>query len=107
MKKTFAQLKDHYYWEAMLVDAYKTIDCFKECQEAKPFKAATFYRLAKPQFSWHTVSIDLVGPLLPSCANKKYIIVAVDHLTKWVKAKVIRDLGALTTTKFIFEHIIQ
>lgn len=59
------------------------------------------------RFAWNTVSIDVVGPLPTSNTQLKYIIVAIYCLTKWVKARPIRDLSVLTTAKFILEQTIH
>ena len=71
------------------------------------FKPSTTYKLVKPKFAWHTVSMDLIGPLPPSTTGVKYIIVAIDHLTKWVEARAVKDLGARTVAKFVQEQIIH
>ena len=105
-RKTLEQLKQNFYWESMPFDVQETILCCKECQSEKPFKKATTFHLTRPNFAWHTVSIDVVGPLPLSNLRSKYIIVAIDHLTKWVEARAIRDVSALTTAKFILESII-
>ena len=62
--------------------------------------------MMEPQFAWHTISIDIVGPL-PICPGQfKYLIVAIKELTKWIKVKPICDLGAIMTAKFIMNQII-
>ena len=50
---------------------------------------------------------DFVGPIkLPArYTHAKYIIVAIDYLTKWVEAKAIVKNDARTTTKFLYENI--
>ena len=64
------------------------------------------HKLIKPNFAWHTVIIDCIGLLLQSNRGHKYIIVAIDHLTKWVKASSICNVSANTTAKFIIKQII-
>ena len=49
----------------------------------------------------------LVGPLPPSTIGVKYIIVAIDYLTKWVEARSVKDLGARTVARFVQEQIIH
>ena len=51
--------------------------------------------------------MDLIGLLPPSTTGVKYIIVAIDHLTKWVEARAVKDLGARTVAKFVQEQIIH
>ena len=63
------------------------------------------YKFKKPFFAWHTVSVDVVGPFRTSSSRNKYIIVAIDHLTKWMECRAIKDLTAGTTAKFLFEQL--
>ena len=63
--------------------------------------------LVKPNFAWHTVLIDLIGPLPKSNHQHLYIIVAIDHLTKWVESRSVSNLGAITVAVFIIETIIH
>ena len=51
-------------------------------KKTKLFNASTNFNLIKPNFAFHTVSMDLIGPLPMGIAGTKYIIVVIDHLTK-------------------------
>ena len=50
--------------------------------------------MVKPKFAFHTVSINVVGPLATCTSGFKYLIVAIDDLTKWVEVKPINNLIA-------------
>ena len=52
------------------------------------------------------MSVDVVGPFDLSSLRNKYLIVAINHLTKWVGIRAIKDSMAATTAKFIFEQVI-
>jgi Integrase core domain len=56
---------------------------------------------------FHRIGIDYVRPLpMTECGNK-YIIVAMDYLTKWPEAKPVKEATAETTVDFIYEDIIS
>jgi len=50
--------------------------------------------------------MDFVGPLPETARGNKYIIVAMDYLTKWPEAKALPDAKALSATNFFYEDII-
>lgn len=107
VKKTLEHLKNDYYWEFMAFDVAETLACCAKCQINKPFKPAKVYRLVRPKFAWHTVSIDVMGPLAASTGNTKYVIVAIDHLTRWVETRALAKVDALSTAKFILEQVVH
>ena len=90
----------------MNFDIAETIDCCQECQKDKPFKHSTSFKLVEPKFAWHTISVDIMGPFPTSVGNLKFIIVAIDHLTKWVKAQAITDTGASNAARFILNRVM-
>ncbi|MCO5554464.1 hypothetical protein L7F22_007993 [Adiantum nelumboides] len=62
-------------------------------------------KVTQPFQNW---GLDFVGPINPAARNSqsRYIIVAIDYVTKWAKAKASRKADAITTAKFLFENII-
>ena len=55
---------------------------------------------------FYRIGIDYVGPLPASSKGNKYIIVAMDYLTKWPEAKPVRHNDVKTTVQFVYEDII-
>lgn len=104
--KTSSQIQNCYYWESMSTDIHKVVHCCNVCQKNQPFSKSHSHCLIKPKFAFHTVSIDVVGPLATCTGGFKYLIVAIDDLTKWVKAKPISSLTAKTAAQFILDNII-
>ena len=65
------------------------------------------YSLILPNCAFHTVSIDVMGPIKTTTSSTaQYIIAAVDHFTKWVEAEVISSPTAKVTASFIMSNII-
>ena len=79
---TLSHLQTEYYWESMSADVYDVTSACHECQIHCPYKRNSQYHLVKPGYAWNTISIDVVGPLPLSIGKAKYIIVAIDGLTK-------------------------
>ncbi|MCO5574489.1 hypothetical protein L7F22_028274 [Adiantum nelumboides] len=49
--------------------------------------------------------LDAIGPLPKASSGKKYIIAAIDYLTRWVEAKAVREVNANTVAQFVFDNI--
>ena len=49
---------------------------------------------------------DLVGPLLPSQAWNKFVVVAVEYFTRWIEAKPLATITSETMRKFFWQNII-
>ena len=62
--------------------------------------------MVKPKFAFYTVSVDVVGPLATCTGGFKYLIVAINDLTKWVEANPITNLTSQTAAQFINDLII-
>ncbi len=50
--------------------------------------------------------LDTTGPLPNANNGNKYILVAIDHYSKWVEAKTIVNHEAKTITRFFEDDII-
>ena len=105
--KTLEKIIEDYYWEILSFDVAKYINNCMLCQKDKPFNASNTFNLIKPDFAIYTASMDIIGPLPMGIARGKYLIVAIDHLTKWVESRSFSNLGAITVAKFIIETIIH
>jgi len=55
---------------------------------------------------FHRVAMDTAGPLPETKSRNKYILVAIDHYSKWCEAKAVVNHGAKTTARFLEDDII-
>jgi hypothetical protein len=55
---------------------------------------------------FYRVALDTAGPLPKTKSGNKYILIAIDHYSKWYEAKAVADHGAKTTSKFLEDDII-
>lgn len=50
---------------------------------------------------FYKVVLDIVGPLLETNSSNTYVLVAIEHYSKCFEARLMKDLDATTTTKFL------
>lgn len=50
-------------------------------------------------------ALDFVGPIILASKKKKYILVCIDYVTKWVEAKVIPRATEQVVVDFLHEDI--
>jgi hypothetical protein len=55
---------------------------------------------------FHRVALAPAGPLPKTRSGNKYILVAIDHYSKWCEAKAVADHGAKTIARFLENDII-
>jgi len=55
---------------------------------------------------FYRVAMDTAGPLPETKSGNRYILVAIDHYSKWCEAKVVADHGAKTTARFLEDDVI-
>jgi transposase InsO family protein len=55
---------------------------------------------------FYIVALDTAGPLPETKSGNRYILVAIDHYSKWCEAKAVADHGAKTAAKFLEDEII-
>jgi len=55
---------------------------------------------------FHRIALDTAGPLLETRSGNKYILVAIDHYSKWCEAKAVADHGAKTAARFLEDDLI-
>jgi len=55
---------------------------------------------------FYRIAMDIAGPLPKTRSRNKYILVAIDHYSKWCEAKAIINHGVKTTAKLLEDDII-
>jgi hypothetical protein len=55
---------------------------------------------------FHRIAMDTVGPLPETKSGNKYILVAIDHYSKWCEAKAVADHGVKIAARFLEDDIV-
>jgi hypothetical protein len=55
---------------------------------------------------FYRVAMDTAGPLPETKSGNRYILVAIDHYSKWCEAKAVADHGAKTAARFLEDEVI-
>nr|GEW05471.1 reverse transcriptase domain-containing protein [Tanacetum cinerariifolium] len=91
-----------FYWTTIYKDTFELVKHCDSCQR----QGKISHRDEMPQNSiqvcefFDVWGIDFVGPF-PSSKGNKYILVAVDYLSKWVKAKALPTNDARVVVKIL------
>jgi len=106
IEETFRKVKARYYWPQMYDDIRRYIKSCDQCQKRGKNKRIEPLHTIPVEQPFDRIGMDFVGPLPETARGNKYIIVAMDYLTKWPKAKALPDAKALSATNFFYEEII-
>nr|GFB84640.1 reverse transcriptase domain-containing protein [Tanacetum cinerariifolium] len=91
-----------FYWPSIYKDAFELVKRCDSCQRQgkvsqKDEMPHNFIQICEIFDVW---GIDFTGPF-PSSKGNKYILVAVDYLSKWVEAKALPTNDARVVVKFL------
>jgi hypothetical protein len=107
---TLAEIRRRYFWHNQTTDVKVVI---RGCQQCQLVRSSGSIRFGDEQLKsipvcdlFHRVTLDTAGPLPETKSGNKYIMVAIDHYSKWCEAKAVADHGAKMATRFLEDEII-
>ncbi|XP_057754878.1 uncharacterized protein LOC130974141 [Arachis stenosperma] len=108
--KTLAQrvIRAGYFWPTVIRDSMQLVKNCDKCQRHANIHQAAPHQLSiisaeRPFGTW---GIDLVGPFPTAPGQLRYLIVAIDYYTKWIKAEPLASITATQCRKFLWRQII-
>jgi len=102
----FEKLRSRYYWPQMYEDIRAYVKKCDPCQRRGKFKKNQNLHPIPVGDPFYQIGIDFVGPLPLTSKGNRYIIVAMDYLTKWPEAKPVPNATAEQVANFLYEDII-
>ncbi len=90
--RTLAKINQRFYWPKMIQSVSQYVRSCEDCQTKKKPKErpAGYLEPVQAKLPFEKIGIDLIGPFPFSTLGNRYVIIAVDYLTKWVIAKAIQ-----------------
>ena len=102
----FNKIKSRYYWPQMYEDIRAYVQSCDRCQKrGRPKRNEPLHPIAVHE-PFYRIGIDIVGPLPRTKQNNRYIVTAMDYLTKWPEARALQEATAEKVADFIYEDII-
>ena len=102
----FNKIRDRYYWPQLYEDIRNYVKTCDSCQRRGRNKKYHPLHPIPVHSPFYQIGIDFVGPLPLTSNGNKYIIVAMDYLTKWPEAQAVTHANAEATANFLYETII-
>jgi transposase InsO family protein len=96
-ERTYEKMRKQVFWPGMRRDVYNFIQRCFICQKYnRSYLRTPLQRQIIPPTAFHTVSMDIVGPVPPSPFGDRYILVIQDVLTRWVEFAAMKQADTTT-----------
>ena len=109
MAKTLSRVRERFYWLQCRRDVQEWCRSCDLCAQKrgpqrKPKAPLRTYNVGSPL---ERIAIDVLGPLPPTEAGNKYILVIADYFTKWVEAYPMVNQEAGTIAELLVQEFIS
>jgi hypothetical protein len=100
--------KQCFYWPKASTDAAVLVQKCENCQKyARDQKQpSSLTQLIQPSWPLQRWGLYLLGPLLLAQGNLRYVVVAVQYFSKWIKAKPLVMITLAMVQKFFWQNIV-
>ncbi len=109
-ERTIAEICRRYFWHNRTEDVKIVV---KVCQQCQMVRRMGSIRSEDEELKnipicdlFHRVAMDTAGPMPETKSGNKYILVAINHYSKWCEAKAVVDHGAKIAARFLEDDII-
>ncbi|KAG2190951.1 hypothetical protein INT47_009223 [Mucor saturninus] len=109
INNTWRRLQTQYTGPKLFEIVQKVVRTCITCQmrSKKPHKRTETARpIPTPAQPFYLIGCDAVGPLKVSKNGYRYILVAIDYLTRWPIAAPVRNINEKTTAQFLYNEVV-
>ena len=108
LEKTYAKLKERFYWPRMKEDARLACYNCARCGARKCTNHASHGVLVTiaAGFPFERIAMDIVGPLLKTLRNNRYLLVIIDYYTRWPEAYALEHQDAHSVAIKLISEVI-
>jgi len=108
VNRVIARLRTRYFWQYMYRDVKLFVKSCHQCQmrQIPNTKPAGYLQNIETSQIFEILALDFVGPISKTRDRNEYLLVAVDHFSKFAVVKPIPKATAEHTANFILHEII-
>ena len=102
-------MQERFYWPKMRTCTKQYVSSCDKCQRHKRPTSAPhglLHPVAPPTTPFEQVGIDLLGPFPLSSNNNRWVIVCVDHLTRYAETAAIPSSTAAFVASFLLRSVV-
>ena len=93
----------------MRKDTFEYIAACQECQQFKYNNAPTanpmqMHLVNEP---WHTIGLDIIGPLPTTARQKRFILVVVDYFTRWIELFPLKSTTSINMANTLINQVFS
>ena len=106
--RVYAAISARFWWKGMYRDVKRWVRACSVCCRRKtprPAHAGVPATVMSP-YQFHTVCIDIVGPLPETANGNKWILTMSDRFTRWPIAVPLRDTKARSVCDALFASLL-
>jgi hypothetical protein len=107
-RKTFYAIAKYYYWYFISRDIRKFVQQCRVCQQYEAVQTLPSGLMAPVKLlpPWKIVSTDIIGPLVRTAKQNKYILGCVDLSTRWPIAVSLKSITAKVVAQQFYKQVI-
>ncbi len=98
----------HLTWPRWYEDVRAYVRACDTCQRLAPRPGRVEGRRGAldSERPWQLVALDMAGPLARTPSGNRFVLLAVDHFTRYVIARAVKDASAATAAKFWVQDVV-